>query len=416
MSFLIVGGGCFGLSTALALCEANYEPSSVIVFDKSDRLPAEDSASFDINKMVRSDYGDDVLYTEMAIRAMERFRNWNQEYSANFPRTDKEPQLFYECGVLMCTLEMTEEGFEGKSICLQNTEEITQLPCEIPALKSLQTAFPEGYINRQGGWCDSAMAMAFLYRKLVQLGVRFQLGPNDGAVVSVFPLNAGPNNTNEKSGIKTANGTEYYGTVIVAAGAWTSKLIPEVRDFMSATAQCVIHMAISDPHLQAKYRNSCCWMADITNTGFYGFPLQPRTGLLKFANHGKGFETPKPCHSRLEDDDQYLSLSQKWHAESLIKFRAFLSQAFPDICELPVDYFRICWYMDTLDGDFLIDFVPVGKAKNIIVASGGSGHGFKFLPIIGRYVVDLLAGKGEKRFGWRRHHTNSGSGNKNSHK
>ena len=40
--------------------------------------------------------------------------------------------------------------------------------------------------------------------------------------------------------------------------------------------------------------------------------------------------------------------------------------------------FRICQYP---------------KAKNLFIATVGSNHGFKFLPVIGKYVADLVEGK-----------------------
>lgn len=40
--------------------------------------------------------------------------------------------------------------------------------------------------------------------------------------------------------------------------------------------------------------------------------------------------------------------------------------------------FRVCSYPNT---------------KNLFVATVGSNHGFKFLPIIGKYVIDMLEGK-----------------------
>ena len=42
----------------------------------------------------------------------------------------------------------------------------------------------------------------------------------------------------------------------------------------------------------------------------------------------------------------------------------------------------MCWYTDSLDNSFVIDYVP-GYADTVFVASGGSGHGFKFLPVLG---------------------------------
>lgn len=41
-------------------------------------------------------------------------------------------------------------------------------------------------------------------------------------------------------------------------------------------------------------------------------------------------------------------------------------------------HFRICPYPNT---------------KNLFIATCGAHHGFKFLPIIGKYVVDMLEGK-----------------------
>jgi sarcosine oxidase len=50
---------------------------------------------------------------------------------------------------------------------------------------------------------------------------------------------------------------------------------------------------------------------------------------------------------------------------------------------------KICRYTMTADGDFLIDRLP--GAGQIIVASPCSGHGFKFAPVIGEALADLVA-------------------------
>lgn len=38
------------------------------------------------------------------------------------------------------------------------------------------------------------------------------------------------------------------------------------------------------------------------------------------------------------------------------------------------------------------------KVKGLYLATGGSAHGFKFLPIIGKYVVDMLESKLDPMF------------------
>ena len=68
----------------------------------------------------------------------------------------------------------------------------------------------------------------------------------------------------------------------------------------------------------------------------------------------------------------------------------FVQANFPDLLDCPVTS-RLCWYTDSFDNHFVIDFVP--GTKGLMVATGGSGHGFKFLPNLGAYVVDRIEGK-----------------------
>jgi len=68
------------------------------------------------------------------------------------------------------------------------------------------------------------------------------------------------------------------------------------------------------------------------------------------------------------------------------------------------DHFRICWDGFTPDQEFIISAHP--NCQNLYLATGGSFHGWKFLPIIGQYVVQLLDGTLEddtvKRWAWNR--------------
>lgn len=56
------------------------------------------------------------------------------------------------------------------------------------------------------------------------------------------------------------------------------------------------------------------------------------------------------------------------------------------------------------DGDFLIDYYP--HYTNLFIATGGSGHGFKFFPVLGEKIVDCIQGKLEtdfqKMWAWRK--------------
>ena len=47
-----------------------------------------------------------------------------------------------------------------------------------------------------------------------------------------------------------------------------------------------------------------------------------------------------------------------------------------------------CLYATTATQDFVID-----RADPLVVGAGFSGHGFKFTPLIGRLLADLVAGE-----------------------
>ena len=85
------------------------------------------------------------------------------------------------------------------------------------------------------------------------------------------------------------------------------------------------------------------------------------------------------------------------------KFRAFLRDQLPELGDAPTIFSRVCMYCDTFDGDFFIDRDP--EHEGLIVAAGGSGHGFKFAPVIGRIIADVAQGVPnvyQPHFKWRR--------------
>ncbi|KAJ0282603.1 hypothetical protein CBS470a_007733 [Colletotrichum nupharicola] len=68
-----------------------------------------------------------------------------------------------------------------------------------------------------------------------------------------------------------------------------------------------------------------------------------------------------------------------------------IAEAFPELVEFGFTDSRLCWYTDSIDNDYVIDYVP-GYSKSLFICTGGSGHAFKFLPILGRHVKNQLEG------------------------
>jgi glycine/D-amino acid oxidase-like deaminating enzyme len=82
--------------------------------------------------------------------------------------------------------------------------------------------------------------------------------------------------------------------------------------------------------------------------------------------------------------------------------RAFLAETFPALAGEPITATRVCVYCDTRDEHFWIARDPA--REGLVVAAGGSGHGFKFAPVIGDLIADAVDGTANPRlhkFRWR---------------
>src|SRR4030095_3713717 len=172
--------------------------------------------------------------------------------------------------------------------------------------------------------------------------------------------------------------------VVMAVGAWTPYLLPFTHDFFRASGQPVFHLKPAQPELFAAERFPI-FGADISATGFYGFPLN-RDGVVKIANHGPGREMSPDSPERVVTADDEKNL------------REFLASTFPSLADAPIVYSRVCMYCDTHDGHFWIAHDP--EREGLVVAAGDSGHGFKFAPVLGEIIADAVEGKHRNKFRW----------------
>lgn len=60
----IIGGGTFGLSTALELAKKGY--TNITVFKRDEQIPSQWSAANDLNKIMRAEY-EDEFYINLAV-------------------------------------------------------------------------------------------------------------------------------------------------------------------------------------------------------------------------------------------------------------------------------------------------------------------------------------------------------------
>ena len=276
-----------------------------------------------------------------------------------------------------------------------------------------------GYFNKLGGWARSGRVVEHLNRIAISSGVNVQYGTMNRLLLKPVIGNEAVSSICE--GIVTVDELQIRSPlVIVAAGASTPSMVPQVRHMMWPTAQPVFHFEIEQPE-GFPVEKFPVFFSGITNTGFYGFPIIQESLSKKIAPRKRDSASPSEPAWKLEnswrlkvgqhgpgwkiDTINDETLGALWAKvgpgnENLI--RNWLANALPQIKNAKVVYTRLCIYCDTFDGDFLIDRVP--SVQGLVVASGGSGHGFKFTPILGSIIADVVDNKPNKykaRFAWR---------------
>ncbi len=357
---VVIGAGVFGAASALALAERGHR---VTLLDPGP-IPHPLAESTDISKIVRLDYGADEEYTALMERALAGFRAWNARFSA---------QLFHETGLtFLCRAPMAPGGFEYESHALLSRRghrlerlDAAEIRRRFPAW---QGPWVDGYFNPQGGWAESGKVVAALVREAERAGVLLR----EGSRVVRIEEQAG-----KVTGVVLETGEIVKAErVVVAAGAWTPDLLPHLAASFRAVGQPVFHLQPADPE---PFRAPVfpVFGADIARTGYYGFPVNAQ-GIVKIANHGPG----RPMHPS-SDARQVTAAEER-------ALREFLKENFPLLATAPLVATRICVYGDTLDAHFWI--APDPALEGLVVAAGGSGHGFKFAPVLGELVVAALEG------------------------
>jgi glycine/D-amino acid oxidase-like deaminating enzyme len=372
MMAVIVGAGINGVTTAIELTRRGHE---VVLVDPGP-LPNPLAASTDISKAVRAAYGPDEVYTELAERSLPIWRRWNVELN---------DQLYHEVGFLfMRQREMQPGDFEYESLKLleqrgHKIERINpaQLRERFPAWNAER--FVDGFLDREAGYAESGRVVAALIERAESLGVILQSTKFANLI----------ENDNRVSGIVLENGDRIPGDMVVmATGAWTPYLLPLTAKFLRATGQSVFHLRPQHSELFAPERFPV-FGADITSTGYYGFPVN-RDGVVKVANHGPGREMSPDSAERLVTAEEEESL------------REFLNWSFPALADAEIIYTRVCMYCDTHDGNFWI--APDPERDGLVVAAGDCGHGFKFAPVLGEIIADAVEQKENAlshKFRWR---------------
>ncbi|KKZ62589.1 hypothetical protein EMCG_02998 [[Emmonsia] crescens] len=361
-SIIIVGGGVFGLSTALAL--STRHSGKITLIESSPTIPNPQGSSVDTSRIVRADYAK-AAYAALAESALEKWRTTEWGHEGRYTQSG----LVLVSSGDQFGKEYVQESYEN--VISINPKMVEKLPTR----KDVERAAP-GYgsgLHVSGGYVNWGSG---------------QRGATGAAAAAQGKV----------TGVELADGTTITADlVILATGAWTGRLV-DLRGKAEATGQALAYIRISDEE-QAKLAN----MPTVLNLSTGMFIIPPRNNMLKIARHAYGYRNPQrvpapgpaygPSHSQTETTIEVslpvgdVPLPQ----EGEDACRAALREMLPAFADRPFEKTRVCWYTDTPKGDFIITHHP--RYAGLFLATGGSGHGFKFLPVLGEKIVDAIQGR-----------------------
>jgi glycine/D-amino acid oxidase-like deaminating enzyme len=363
----VVGAGVFGAWTAHHLHSQGHRVTLIDAWG-----PAHSRASSGgESRLTRAAYGKDAIYTGMAMDSLAQWKALS---------TISGLPIFVPCGVLF--FFPTKEPYVRDSVAAHKK---FGLPTDVLTQAEMARRFPmidfDGIsigLHEPGfGALMARRAVLTLVDRLVKAG---------GTYVNGFVQPPADGGDRLKEISLSSGETIAADRFVFAAGPWLPKLFPDViGPKIEPTRQEVFYFA-TPPGDRRFLPGSMPGWADFNGGDiFYGFPDLETRGV-KFAHDQHGAEVDPDTQSRRPTD------------EALAEIVAFRDRRFPALRNAPLIGAEVCQYENSSNGDFLIDLHP--SWSNVLLVGGGSGHGFKHGPEVGRYAVARLFGsiKAEPRF------------------
>ncbi len=361
--FAVIGAGVFGSWAAWHLVRAGRR---VLLLDAWGAGHSRSSSGGE-SRIIRMGYGQDALYTRMAVQSLALWKHLEN---------GAVETLFHRTGVLWMA-----RGNHPYSSATQSVLAEAGVPFEVLTAARLAVRYPQfrlpaadayGIFEPDSGALMARRAVNAVVRNAVACGLEYG--------TAAVRISAGGR-------VQTESGEELHaGAFVFACGPWLPKVFPEVlgrRVF--PTRQEVMFFAPKAGDSRFAASAFPAWIDFSDPRGPYGFPdLEGRGVKLAFDLHGPEFDPDTG--------------GRQVSAASVDAARQFLAERIPALRDAPLTETRVCQYANTSNGDFLLDRHP--EFANVWLAGGGSGHGFKHGPAVGAYLCARLVegGAEEPRF------------------
>lgn len=340
-----------GLATAYHLAKATDR--EILILDRYG-IPNEYSSSNDINRVFRYSYGSDKLYIQMAIKSLELWKQLEQESGEN---------LLTPTGLLL----LYGDDENSNRFCDATYKTLTELElgAEKLAQRDLAKRFPQFHsdqaiLDPHGGVLLASRVLAALEKLVVRLGVKVQRGQAKEIVQS------------DKPHLTMRNDQEiYFEKIVVTTGSWSNSLLKDNLVRVSPTRQQLIYLWPAHGLEQFLPKSCPVFFTD----KHYGLPAAGIDGVKISAKELQ--ELVDPDAAKRTIDDQQIQECR----EACRKF-------IPSLEDAEVVRSKVCIYDMTPNSDFVMDLDP--SNSDMVYGYGFSGHGFKFAPLIGKLLAQLV--------------------------
>jgi sarcosine oxidase len=344
----VIGAGVFGAWTAWHLVKAGLK---VRLFDAYGAGHARSSSGGE-SRVIRMAYGADSIYSAMAAESLPYWQALSD--GASTP-------IFHKTGVLWWAPETDTYTAQSRAWLLASGT-----PHEVGDASWLQQKYQQiRFYNNELGILETN-AGALIAGRGVQEVVA-DAGLTVERIVMPAPMPVKRQATHHLPDGGTADHLVY------AVGPWLAELFPQqLGGRIVATRQEVLHFGAPQGDNRFTAPQLPVW-ADFNNGAIvYGIP----------DIEGQGFKLAFDTHGAVVDPDTH---DRRVTEATVAKARAYLAIRFPSLADAPLIHSRVCQYENSSNGDFLIDRLP--GTERVWLVGGGSGHGFKHGPAVGKRVA-----------------------------
>lgn len=349
---IVLGLGIAGSSIAATLARRGYSVTAVEQFSPLH----ERGSSHGDTRIFRRVPHEGPVYVELAAASFEGWREWN--------RLAKE-ELFVECGGVDAGPVQSRMVHGAEELCREYEQPFEVFDGRGFNLRSPSFRLPPDWrvvYQPSSGVVRPDATRTFLHKLARESGARLL---HDARVLEIAVSAQGVR-------VRTAGETLSADVLIVAAGSWLPKLMPELGLNLS-TERRVLGWFRSQSPGESQVSRMPAFVVDAEG-GWYGMPAPG--GRVKVGHD-------KHLRQRIDPDGEPIAPDDKDEAVLSACVKRYLAGFEDEPSEM-----KPCIYTLTEDHHFIMDRHP--EHGNVFVFSCCSGHGFKYGPAYGEIAAELI--------------------------